>query len=103
MLDEERVRESVRQMRALIRVGRDPIARHSPMWAVFLAAGTFRVLGERLDELEHEAGGEPAGSGTRPYRKAGCSARNRCPGRQRFGRSPFQPESVDAREVSRSW
>lgn len=71
MLDEERVLESVRQMRALIRVGRERIARHSPVWAVFLAGETFRVLGERLDELEREAGGEPAGSGARPYRKAG--------------------------------
>ncbi len=70
MLDEERVRESIRQMRALIRLGRERIARHSPVWAVFLAGETFRVLGERLDELEREAGRKPAGSSARPYRKA---------------------------------
>lgn len=42
----------VQRMRALIRIGRERLTRHSPIWALFLARETFRALEETLDEIE---------------------------------------------------
>jgi len=61
MLDVEKVREKVREMQDLIRIGRERLARHSPVWAVYLASETLRSLSEALEQLDKEA--ESAGTG----------------------------------------
>jgi hypothetical protein len=71
MLSDDKVLESVRRMRALIRIGRDRISKHSPVWAVFLAGETFHALTETLDELETEAGGGAKDADLQSFRRAG--------------------------------
>ena len=56
MVDEARVRVKLEEMRALIRIGRERIARHSPVWAVYLASETLRSLSEVLDDLDKDFG-----------------------------------------------
>jgi hypothetical protein len=70
MLDEEKVRNRVREMQDLIRIGRERLARHSPVWAVYLASETLRSLSEALDLLEKEAESAGAGQEARSIRKA---------------------------------
>lgn len=71
MSSDEKVLESVRRMRALIRIGRDRISKHSPVWAVFLAGETFHALADALDELEKEAGGDSSDADVHSFRRAG--------------------------------
>jgi hypothetical protein len=58
MVDEAKVRESIRRMRTLIKIGRERLGRHSPVWAVYLAGETFQSLSDALDDLASETGGK---------------------------------------------
>ena len=62
MADESKVKEKLREMRALIRIGKERIARHSPVWAVYLASETLRSLSDVLDDLDREFGVEQEAS-----------------------------------------
>jgi hypothetical protein len=69
MMNENRIRERIREMRALIRIGKERLARHSPVWAVYLASETLRSLSDVLDDLDGETGAEaPAGEERRVRR-----------------------------------
>lgn len=66
MLDEQRVRGSVRRLRVLIRIGRERLAGDSPARALFLAGEKFRATSEALNEPERGAVGSTAGPDARP-------------------------------------
>jgi hypothetical protein len=70
MLDEEKIQERMRELRALIRIGKERIARHSPVWAVYLASETLRALDEALDDLEGDLGGTREPEEVAPVRRA---------------------------------
>jgi hypothetical protein len=70
MVDEAELRAKMEEMRALIRIGRERIARHSPVWAVYLASETLRSLNDVLDDLETEMSAVTVPSGGKRVRKA---------------------------------
>ncbi len=56
MTHEEKVRERIRQLRALVHAGRQRIAVLRPVWGAYLAGETMNSLEHTLDELEKELG-----------------------------------------------
>lgn len=70
MVDEAEVRAKMEEMRALIRIGRERIARHSPVWAVYLASETLRSLSDVLDDLEGKMEAVTVPAGGKRIRKA---------------------------------
>ena len=56
MIDQAKLREQVRQMRALIHAGRQRIAALRPVWGAYLAGETMNNLEHAVDALEKEIG-----------------------------------------------
>ena len=56
MNDQAKLREQVRQIRALIHAGRQRIAALRPVWGAYLAGETMNNLEHAVDELEKEIG-----------------------------------------------
>jgi hypothetical protein len=56
MSHEEKLREQVRQIRALVHAGQQRIAALRPVWGAYLAGETMSSLERALDELEKELG-----------------------------------------------
>jgi predicted nucleic acid-binding Zn-ribbon protein len=56
MSHEEKLREQVRQIRALVQAGRQRIAALRPVWGAYLAGETMNSLERAVDELEKELG-----------------------------------------------
>ncbi len=54
MSDQKKIREKIKEMRELVRVGKERIATHSPVWAVYLTGETLRSLSQVLDALDRE-------------------------------------------------
>jgi hypothetical protein len=54
MADESKVQEKLKELRLLVRAGKERLATHSPVWAVYLTSETLRSIGEALDELQRE-------------------------------------------------
>jgi hypothetical protein len=70
MADQERLRERVAKMRSLIRIGRERIAGHSPVWAAYLASETLRSIDEVLDEMDEEMHSTAGAGDDKRYREA---------------------------------
>jgi hypothetical protein len=70
MNNEAKLREQVRQIRALIHAGRHRIAALRPVWGAYLAGETMNSLEHVVDELEKEIGlaepGDRAGTAGAP-------------------------------------
>lgn len=60
MSDPSKVQEKLKELRLLVRAGKERLATHSPVWAVYLAGETLRSMSQVLDEIEKELG-IPAG------------------------------------------
>ena len=56
MNQEEKLRERVRQIRALVQAGRQRIAALRPVWGAYLAGETMNSLEHAVDELEKDLG-----------------------------------------------
>lgn len=54
MSDEVRIREKVNELRRLVRSGKERLATHSPVWAVYLAGETLRAMAQVLDEIDED-------------------------------------------------
>jgi len=52
MTDQAAIQEKLKELRHLVRAGRERLATHSPVWAVYLAGETLRSMGEVLDEID---------------------------------------------------
>ena len=56
MSHEEKLKEQVRQIRALVQAGRQRIAALRPVWGAYLAGETMNSLERAVEELEKELG-----------------------------------------------
>ena len=52
MCDQKRVREKLKEMRVLVKAGKERIRTPSPVWAVYLAGETLRSLAKAMEDLE---------------------------------------------------
>ncbi|MBI3447913.1 MAG: hypothetical protein HY049_03200 [Acidobacteria bacterium] len=70
MTDDARIQEKLGELRRLVRSGKERLATHSPVWAVYLAGETLRAMGQVLDEMDEETPPSTRDFG-RPARKVG--------------------------------
>jgi hypothetical protein len=71
MADQSKIQEKLKELRHLVRAGRERLATHSPVWAVYLTGETFRSIAEVLDEIEKEMEPSATGEWNQRARKTG--------------------------------
>jgi hypothetical protein len=71
MADQSKLQEKLKELRHLVRAGRERLATHSPVWAVYLTGETFRSMADVLDEMEKEMAPSADGEWDQRIRKTG--------------------------------